>query len=93
MRQLGWSQSADYEPAIIKVPLQFTFPPVEALSKELTKLNSPHPYRICYLGPRWDNSVAFHKKYATHGGYEFRERRVSKNNASLQVVPAPPRTP
>jgi hypothetical protein len=69
MRQLNWSQ--DHEQPIIKVPLLFTFPPVESVMKELTKLNSTHPYRIAYLGPRWADSFIFHKKYSVNGNYSF----------------------
>lgn len=70
MRQLGWCQSDDTEQVVVKVPLLFTFPPVETLMKELTKLNSTHIYRIAYLGPRWADSVTFHKKYS-NGNYVF----------------------
>lgn len=69
MKQFNWSQ--DEPQAIMKVPLLFTFPPVEALMKELTKLNSNHPYRIAYLGPRWGDSLTFHKKYSANGQYLF----------------------
>lgn len=86
MRALEWSQNPDHSSPIIKVPLQFTFPPVEILMKELTKLNSPHPYRIVYLGPRWDNSVTFHKKYSSGGAYDFKDRKVSKNTSFLHVT-------
>lgn len=33
MEELGWSQLSDHDSPIIKVPLQFNFPPVEAISK------------------------------------------------------------
>lgn len=46
------------------LPLQFECEALEVLTKELTKLNSKHTYRIVYLGPRWPTSTAVHKKYA-----------------------------
>lgn len=36
---------------------------MEILSKEFTKLNNPHAYRIHYLGPRFSTTAALHKKY------------------------------
>ena len=55
--------------------------------KELTKLNSPHAYRISYLGPRWADSVLFHKKYSNNGSnYPFSERKISKNHSFLNVI-------
>lgn len=60
MIDFRWSQPPDHLPT--RVPLLFTFPPVELLMKELTKLNSPHPYRISYLGPRWHDSPTMLKK-------------------------------
>ena len=34
------------------------------MSKEFTKLNNHHQYRIHYLGARPHNTIALHKKYA-----------------------------
>ena len=59
---------------IVKIPLQFYFEPVEILSKKLTKLNAGWPYRIHYLGPRWDDSAMLHKKYANSVGYAFNDK-------------------
>jgi hypothetical protein len=49
---------------IIKLPLQFTYLPVEIISKELTKLNSKYKERIIYLGPRWNDSFQWHRKFS-----------------------------
>ena len=45
------------------IPLEFEYVPVEILSKEFTKLNSHHAYRVLYLGPRPLNTLALHKRY------------------------------
>ena len=50
---------------IIALPLEFEYLPVEIISKEFTKLNSPHTYRIHYLGPRFTNTLVLHKKYSS----------------------------
>ena len=86
MNELQWCQQEESKTSIIKVPLHFLYPPVEALSKELTRLNSNHEFRIVYLGPRWENSVVFHKKYSNQKTYDFEHRRVSKNNSLLNVI-------
>ena len=85
MKELRWCQAKDVESSIIRVPLLFNFPTVETLTKELTKLNSPHPYRIIYLGSRWDNSINFHKKYSINGAYEFKNIQIGKNHNLLYV--------
>jgi hypothetical protein len=84
MKDLGWCQE-DHPQPIIKIPLLFTFPPVETLMKELTRLNSPHPYRIAYLGPRWADSLAFHKKYSVDS-YPFDQRHTARSNALFSVL-------
>ena len=83
MKELKWCKAEQSQP-IAKIPLLFTFPPVETLMKELTKLNSPHTERICYLGPRWADSVAFHKKYSNNS-YPFDERNQAKNSSLFNV--------
>lgn len=52
------------EEKIPALPLEFEYFPVEILSKEFTKLNSSHPYRIHYLGPRPLNSLVLHKRFS-----------------------------
>ena len=54
-------QSLDLK--IPALPLQFEHLPVELLSKEFTKLNNPHPYRIHYMGPRHIHTLAMHRRY------------------------------
>lgn len=49
---------------IVSLPLEFAYLPVDILAKEFTKLNSPHEHRIHYLGPRYANTQALHKKCA-----------------------------
>ena len=78
---------------IIKVPLQFLFEPVEILSKELTKLNSPYPYRILYLGPRWDNSSLTHKKFSRKHAYTFNEKQINTNSTFFNVPISSSRNP
>lgn len=51
------------EDKIPAVPFEFEYIPVEIVSKEFTKLNSSHSYRVHYLGPRPLNSLMLHKKY------------------------------
>ena len=52
--------------------------------KELTKLNSTQPYRIVYLGSRWNDSLAFHKKYAPDN-YPFDEHNIAKTSSMFNV--------
>lgn len=58
------------------MPLEFEYIPVEIVSKEFTKLNSSHPYRVHYLGPRPLNSLMLHKRY---GRGEDKEENINMN--------------
>jgi hypothetical protein len=57
--------------------LEFEYFPVEILSKEFTKLNSTHPYRIHYLGPRPLNTLTLHKRFSRGDESEGRARAES----------------
>jgi hypothetical protein len=48
------------------MPLDFDCLSADIITKELTKLNNPHPYRIYYLGPRPHHSTQLHKRYGRH---------------------------
>lgn len=58
-------------PKMKKVLLDFTYLPVDMLSKEFTKLNNPHRYRVHYLGPRFINTLTLHKKYSHNQQNQF----------------------
>jgi hypothetical protein len=67
------------------LPLQFDHLPVELLSKEFTKLNNPHPFRIHYLGPRFYHTLALHQRYAYNE--EFKEEEQVEGES--RSYPAP----
>ena len=64
--------------------------PVELLSKEFTRLNNPHPYRIHYLGPRFLDSLALHRRYAySEDQGEKRERDADRGGDGEYCRPYP----
>ena len=55
------------------MPLRFESMPVELLSKEFTKLNSTHTFRVHYLGPRPYHTLGLHKRYGYNEEFNIEE--------------------